>query len=166
MAEISPKKDDKTYFLSILKDLCKGYNLPFHILAGIIETESNWNTYALRYEPRFAYIEDPLKYCKRNKITRITEKFCQMNSWGLGQVIGATARGQGFDGPLVRLCEPEIGLDIACKVYKSKRDRYPAEDRCIASYNSGSPRYNDEGKFINQDYVDKVYANAVKYQNI
>lgn len=166
MLEIIPKKDDKLYFLSILKDLAKGYDIKFPIIAGIIETESSWNTYAVRYEPRFAYIEDPLIYCKKNNISRITEKYMQMVSWGLGQVMGGTARTLKFTGPLVRLCEPEIGLDLACKVYKSKCDRYPAEDRCIASYNAGSPQYNDEGNFINQDYVDKVYANSIKYQNM
>ena len=149
--------------MSLLKDLCVGYEISFPVMAAICETESNWDTHASRYEARFKYIQDPVRFAKLNKITTDTEKNQQMTSWGIAQIMGASARGCGYKGPLVRLCEPEIGLNYACLYFKNNCDRYPAIDRKISAYNAGAPRY-DRGRLSNQEYVDKVMSCMRNYE--
>lgn len=155
MVDFSAKKD-KPYFLSILKDLCVSYEIDFPTMAAICEHESSWNPYATRYEARFQYLSEFYKYARANKISTDTEKSQQMTSWGLGQLMGANARQMSYDGPLVRLCEPEINLNLVCKFFKKTCDRYPTLEKKISAYNAGSPQYDANGKLKNQDYVDTV----------
>ncbi len=161
------KKDDhlpdKEFFIGVVRDLCKGYGIDFTIMAAICETESNWNPYATRYEARFKYISEIQGYARVNHITVDTEKIQQMTSWGIGQIMGATARSMGYSGPLVRLCEPELGLEYACMYFKNNCDRFPSNDRKIAAYNAGSPRY-DRHKLTNQVYVDLVMSKCKNYE--
>lgn len=92
-----------------------------------------------------------------NRITIDTERISQMISWGLMQIMGSVARESGFhDGVLCKLIWPNANLDIGCKLIRRIFDRYADIDKVVAAYNAGSARYDENGAFVNQDYVDKV----------
>jgi hypothetical protein len=159
---VDPK--DKERYLSILEGLCKPYGINFSIMAAICEHESSWDTYAIKFEPRFKYIETPGKYVHINNDLD-TEKNLQMCSWGIGQIMGATARTLGFNDSLLKLLKPEIGLEYACKYFNKVCNPYPTDDKKIAAYNRGSIAYTKDGKFVNQNYVDAVNLIIKKYRN-
>jgi soluble lytic murein transglycosylase-like protein len=72
------------------------------------------------------------------------------------QVMGQVARENGFTGPyLTRLCNPEVGLDVGCKVLRRKIDASGGD------LQKGLLRYNGGG---NPDYADEVRARITKYQ--
>ncbi len=50
---------------------------------------------------------------------------------------------------------PEVNASIAAQILREKLNKYKKIELVIASYNSGSPRYN-KGKLINALYVQKV----------
>jgi len=136
------------------------HGLPQGIIAAICQTESAFNTYAIRYKPDFftTYVAP----CKFNPIPPCsfrTEKRARSMSWGLMQVMGQVARERGFAGPyLSALCEPEIGLDYGCRHIRHLADIYLFEYGwygVISAYNAGSPMITG-GKFNNQGYVDNV----------
>jgi soluble lytic murein transglycosylase-like protein len=96
------------------------------LVCAVIEQESAWNTWAVRYEPGFLsrYVAPLYTAGKLNA----TEAYTRSMSWGLMQVMGQVARENGFSGPsLVQLCDPETGIEFGCHVLaahlaKSKGD--------------------------------------------
>ena len=127
------------------------YALPSNLVRAICQVESNFEPYAFRYEPQY-------KWLVGDKLTMtVTEKFGQMCSWGLMQVMGGVAREYHFTGPLPALCEPAIGLNYGCRHLKKFFEQHGNWEDAVASYNAGSPR-KVAGVFLNQDYVKKVMA--------
>lgn len=145
--------------------------LPVGLVAAIIEVESGWDTYAMRYEPVFAarYITRELVQ-PRGVCTRLTEELSLAMSWGLMQIMGQTARELGFDRPyLAALCDPAPGIEYGCRLLRQKWQRYAKEygvGGVISAYNAGKPRTNDRGQWVNQDYVDKVKSAWDKYAKL
>lgn len=132
-------------------------NVPFdyRLMDAIITTESGWNPWAVRFEPNYRYIMTPKEFAKKHGISEDTEVTLQKISWGLGQVMGATARSNGFTGPLNSLCDPKLAIDQAVLVMKKICLRFETLEERISAYNAGTPSTVD-GKFKNQAYVDKV----------
>lgn len=129
------------------------------LLDAIVVVESDYDQWAVRYEPTYRFIDGAGKWAARNGITTDTEMTCQRMSWGLAQIMGGTARGLGYSGPLTRLLDPEINLDYAARLLKQIATRYPKNiDEQVAAYNAGSARRNETGQFVNQGYVDLVRA--------
>lgn len=156
----------KEYLMDIVKTECKflGFN-DVALIYAIIETESGWNPYAVRYEPNWRYlIEIPDKMLNALGITRDTEKQLQKFSWGLMQVMGSVARELNFTGLLTELVNPRINVNLGVRHFKRFLGKYKNLEDAIASYNAGSPRKREDGKYINQQYVDKVLANYKKYK--
>lgn len=122
---------------------------------SIVAQESQGDTDAVRYEPKSSLIYTPSIYAKKLNITFDTEMTLQHMSYGLCQVMGFKAREMGFDGPLFHLTQPEIGLEYGCRALAGFTKKYVYPEDAIASFNAGSPRYNN-GKYINQAYVDEV----------
>lgn len=85
------------------------------LICAVVEQESAWNSFAMRYEPAFrARYVAPLGL-------PITEEVARSISWGLMQVMGQVARENGFDGKfLSALCDPAAGLDCGCRVLAAK----------------------------------------------
>src|SRR5262245_1759677 len=85
------------------------------LFCALCDHESvGWKPWAIRYEPAFfsRYVA-PLY--TNNKISA-TEAFARSFSYGLGQIMGQTARELGFDGEyLTELCDPEVGLEYAAR---------------------------------------------------
>lgn len=148
---------DKQDVLDQVTDITDTLSVDTATMLAIIETESSFNTWAVRYEPAFRYIDTSKDWAKICRITKDTEEFLQKCSWGLGQLMGGSARALGMRGPLQSLCDPEVGIFWAAVHLKKLIDKYPKPSDHIAAYNAGSPRFKD-GAYVNQEYVDKVLA--------
>ncbi len=121
------------------------------IVCAIIEQESSWNTWAVRFEPEFErrYIHPSLP------MAPTTEELCLAVSWGLMQVMGKTAREHGFTGKFLNaLCEPEIGISIGCAIFAEKLAKTKGvPERALLLWNGGA----------NVDYPKEVMARIPHY---
>jgi len=138
------------------------YDIDPKLVKAIIEVESSNEVYAVRHEPYFRWLYNVEDYTGLQ--TTATEETMQKTSWGLMQIMGATARELGFEGRfLVELINPETNIEYGCKYLAGLRDRFQHldsqiaifDDNKVAAYNAGSPR-RENGEFVNQDYVDKI----------
>jgi soluble lytic murein transglycosylase-like protein len=143
----------KEALISLAHQKAEKYGLDSALVCSIVEQESNWNPFAVRYEPGFytKYIIPSLEVGHFGP----TEGICRATSWGLCQVMGQTAREVGFGGPfLSELCDPERGLDIGCKylsVLYSKTENNMRE--ALLRWNGGG----------NEAYPDQVIARMTTY---
>jgi len=135
------------------------YNLPPSLVGAIIQTESNWSHYAIRYEPLFKERLKVEYYAKINKISKDTERFLQACSIGVMQTMGVVARELLFEENLLLLTKPEISINLGCKKLHLLMRKYGNVNDAIAAYNAGSPRFLSNGNYENQEYVDKVKKN-------
>jgi soluble lytic murein transglycosylase-like protein len=69
------------------------------LVCAVVEQESGWNTWAMRYEPAF-FTKYVAPLYTNNKIAA-TEAWARGFSWGLMQVMGQVARESGFDALLL-----------------------------------------------------------------
>lgn len=156
----------------LITKAARQHGIPSKLLKAIVEVESAGDPWAVRYEPNFRWLwniaeDEPWKGDTQDDsvpapagASEPTERRCQAMSFGLVQIMGATARELGFDGPfLTQLCDPELNLEYGCKYLKRLYRRFGGEygwEGIAAAYNAGSPRKTDDGSWENQDYVDKV----------
>lgn len=121
------------------------------LVCAVIEQESSWDTYALRYEPAFRsrYVA-PLGL-------PLSEEIARSISWGLMQVMGQVAREHGFSGAfLSALCNPANGLAIGCAVLASKISQASGDlPRALALWNGGA----------NPNYASEVLARLPNYRS-
>jgi len=124
------------------------------VVCAIVEQESSWNPWALRYEPAFyeKYIAPQLA---RGNIVDLTESHARAFSWGLMQVMGQAAREHGFNGAsLAALCDPAAGIEIGCRVFAAKLAAAEGNvARALLLWNGGG----------NQDYPAAVLVRAGHY---
>ncbi len=85
------------------------------LVCAIIEQESNFNPWAIRFEPGFLQ-----RYVIPLNLTNPTETYARSTSWGLMQLMGQSARELGYTGNLSRLCEPETGIPWGCMHFRHK----------------------------------------------
>lgn len=148
---------DKTAVKTLIQSIAPKYNLDPKLITAFVQVESNFDTWAVRYEDHFEYIFNAELFAKANRITEATETQCQKMSWGLMQIMGGTARGLGYKGPLTALTDGEYNLHLACKYLVQLGRRYPGHSAdIISAYNAGSVRLRPDGDYSNQDYVEKV----------
>lgn len=148
---------DKEIYKILIKEAQENFIDPM-LCVAIATVESNWNPWAVRYEPQWNYLFKPEYFAKRLAITQSTESVLQSCSWGLMQVMGSVARELGFSEPLQQLCGPSYGVEIGCKKLFELKKKYKKEQDIIAAYNAGSPVLTMDGKYKNQNYVDKVVS--------
>ena len=118
------------------------------LFCAVIEQESNWNPWAMRFEPGF------LEHYIKQMPVRETEKIARSTSWGLCQVMGQVAREHGFDKPfLSMLCDPATGLEMGARVLRDKLKSRTIEDGLLR-WNGGA----------NKNYPSEVLARMVRYQ--
>ena len=108
------------------------------LVCAVIEQESAWNPWAMRYEPAF-FSKYVAPLYTNNKITA-TEAYARGFSWGLMQVMGQVARESGFDAQfLSSLCDPEQALAVGCKVLRKKFDAASGDTtRALLAWNGGA----------------------------
>ena len=144
---------------SIVKQLCNMNNVDYDLVYSMITVESNWNTFACRYEPNTdKYVHNSYLHAQNNNITGLTESMLQKTSFGLMQVMGFLACDLGMRGMITELCDPNIGVLYGIKYLKKKLEQYGDESAAVAAYNAGTAKKLDSGMFVNQRYVDRVFS--------
>ena len=126
------------------------------LIMAIVSIESGGDRCATRYESHYNYLFKPETFAKINRITENTEIMQQKTSWGLMQSMGGVAREYKFIGPLVRLCEPRLGLKYGIDHLTKFIDKYGIVEDAISAYNQGGNYKKEDGSFKNQSYVDKI----------
>jgi soluble lytic murein transglycosylase-like protein len=124
------------------------------LVAAVCRVESNFDTWAMRFEPGWRWWITPARWARLVGVSRRTEEVAQACSWGLMQVMGATARSMhGFASDLPRLCIPEVGLDVGCRHLALLIKRHGTIQRALSAYNTGRPQTR-QGAY----YTEKVLA--------
>lgn len=119
------------------------------LACAIVEQESAWNVWAIRYEPDFYQ-----RYEAAQKLTP-TEKTARALSWGLFQTMGQVVREAGFKGDLASLCDPTISVQWGLTVWKKKLQIAGGDvTKGLLFWNGGS----------NANYPAEVLARVPKYQ--
>src|SRR6267154_1467813 len=134
------------------------FRLDVNLIRAIIQVESNWNTWAVRYEPSYKYLYFPRELANQLRITEITMETLQKMSFGLMQVLGAVAMELGLTQNPAMLTDPAIGIFYGCKKLRQLFDKYADESDVISAYNQGSARKTEGGLYQNTVYVDRVHA--------
>ena len=153
--------------LALAHDAAQAHALWPELVCALIEQESSWNRWAVRYEPAFykRYIEPQMAQPSgedsnhRARTHRAplsdTEARARAFSWGLMQVMGQVAREHGFSGySLAELCDPATGLDVGCRVLAAKLAAAEGNVvRALLLWNGGG----------NRNYPDAVLARTHRY---
>jgi len=128
----------------IINEMGAKYNVEPALIKAHIKQESNWDVNASRFE---AHKGDA--------------------SWGLMQLLLATAREVSGSPNLTttQLIQPRVNIEAGTKFIAQLQKRFGNMRDAIAAYNAGSPRLNPKtGKYINQEYVDRVTNNYNTYK--
>jgi soluble lytic murein transglycosylase-like protein len=156
-------------FVALAQRAAEVHGLWPELACAIVEQESAWNPWALRYEPAFydKYIATSLTARRPDhQASRLaaltspeipddpTESRARAFSWGLMQVMGQVAREHGFAGALASLCDPAVGLEIGCRVFATKLAAAEGNvTRALLLWNGAG----------NQDYPAAVLARTARY---
>ena len=143
------------------------YGLPPALVKAVIQIESSGNTWAARYEPAYysRYIAGKGRAVPAG-VSRDTEEHSQATSYGLMQVMGGTARDEGFKGKfLTELCDPNVGIQFGCKHLSTHAKKFTKAaghgwDSVLAAYNGGQGAVKAPGSFTEAttNYVNKIKA--------
>ncbi|HYL64436.1 MAG TPA: lytic transglycosylase domain-containing protein [Candidatus Methylomirabilis sp.] len=128
--------------LALARRAAAAQSLDPALVCAVVEQESGWNPWAMRYEPAF-FAKYVANLYTNNKISA-SEAYARGFSWGLMQVMGQVARESGFDALfLSALCDPEQGLATGCKVLRKKFDAMAGDTtRALLAWNGGAnPAY-------------------------
>ena len=148
--------------MRLIEAAAAAHGLPVKLVAAVVGVESGGNAWSIRYEPQFyeRYVSGNSQVRAVRPCSLETERRAQAMSWGLMQVMGATARGLGYaEAFLSRLTDPHAGLEFGCRLLARLAKRHLAEHGwpgVVAAYNAGSVRFGPGGCFVNQSYVDKI----------
>lgn len=128
----------------------KTHGLDSNLVCAVVEQESSWEPWSIRFEPRFkARYVDPLNLSD-------TEATARSFSWGLMQLMGEVARELGYRDHLAKLCDPATGLEWGCQLLVKKLALAKGD------VHQGLQYWNGGG---NPDYADQVLARLPKYAN-
>jgi hypothetical protein len=139
--------------IAAAQKIAASHGLTPRIFCGLVERESAWNPWEIRYEPKF-YEEYVQKQVDAGKIHDETEARARAFSWGLCQVMGEDAREMGYAGNLAQLCDPETGLEYGARLLIHEITRSGA------NISAALERYNGGG---NPNYAAEVLKLAEKY---
>ena len=101
--------------IEMAKTIATNHSLDPALICAVVEQESSWNTFAIRYEPEFY-----LHYVRPLAGLSATEAYARAFSWGLLQLLGECARENGYTGDLAALCDPGTGLNAGCVHFARK----------------------------------------------
>jgi soluble lytic murein transglycosylase-like protein len=113
------------------------------LVCSVVEQESAWDTFAVRFEPPF--LEKYIKPIAQHMPP--TEEMTRSMSFGLMQLMGEVARELGFAGHfLTSLCDPATGLEYGCRHLKNKLDHAGGDvtNALLAWNGGGNPNYAKE----------------------
>lgn len=138
---------------------CEKYKVEVALVKAIIEQESKFNPFAMRVENKLTnqdwYNKLLTEREKKNKYS-----YCSL---GIMQVLYGIAKSEGYKGNQYALLgNVSSGIEFGVKHLASITKKYYYIESVISAYNCGVPK-KEKGKFINQDYVDKVLINYKKF---
>jgi soluble lytic murein transglycosylase-like protein len=141
-----PTKED---LIALAKAAAIRHMLAAPLVCAVVEQESGWNAWAVRYEPAFR-----VRYVAPLHLPPTLEVCCSI-SWGLMQLMGQCAIEDGYPGKIPALCDPATGLEWGCvhlvkKISEARGDPH----RGLELWNGGG----------NKDYADQVFARVPRYQ--
>ena len=137
-------------FIELAKQAATAHGLDPVLVCAVVEQESGWNPWAVRWEPAFF-----MRYVQSIKNLSPTEAETRAFSWGLMQLMGQVAREHGFANTyLASLCDPATGLDWGCLHLKARID-FAGGD-----ITKGLQFWNGGG---NPNYATEVLARMPKY---
>ena len=147
---------------SLIAKMADRYSLPPAIVEAVIQVESAGNPWAIRHEPAFydRYVKGK-GHKVQSPCSRDTEERARAMSFGLMQVMGQTAREEGFSGTYIaELCDPAVGIEFGCKHLATHASRFPAPrygwDAVCAAYNGGAGAVHGPGSYRNPEYPSKI----------
>lgn len=137
----------RTEIIDLVRKVCG--DLDPVLVCAIIEQESGFDPWAIRYEPAFY-----TKYVEPLKGLSVTEAHGRAFSWGLMQCMGQVAREVGYKGQFAQLCSPETGITIGCTVFDGKMRAARGDvHQALLYWNGGS----------NKEYPGQVMARVSKF---
>jgi soluble lytic murein transglycosylase-like protein len=165
-----------TYLLpyrSEIESAATQYALPPALIAAVIQEESRFEMWATRVEPRYLRNAKVRREAARwtsshrSPPTTTTELHDRSRSYGLMQVMGETAREQGFSAPyLAELYLPKNATLHGAILLRHLLDRYHKDTlAAISAYNQGSAR-KQSGVFANARYVYRVVIAWRAYERL
>ena len=133
-------------FWQLIRGTAQTHGLDPFTVAAIVARESEGNPWAMRREPSYPHLFDleAGRAVRRRDISVSTfpgghaEFLGQTQSWGLMQVMGATARELGHAGPFATLLDPATNLGLGCRYLASLQARWGEFDG-LAAYHAGNP---------------------------
>ncbi len=165
----------------LIAEMGARYTLPGPIVLALVQVESGYCPDAWNPEPRYNYLWDVKANRPFRRLTSVelaskyppkdfpappgvdpdAEYWGQQASWGLGQIMGANARGLGYQGRFLPglAASASEGLLYALLHLAKLRDRFfsvAGWPGVVAAYNAGSPRKTPAGTWENQAYVDRI----------
>lgn len=133
-----------------IKEAADGVKVRPSLLMGLAWKESSFSWWAAKFEPGYPYLWDT----KNNKPTRVeaetgaigmaspaTELTFQRTSWGVLQIMGATAREFGFrEALLSHLLDVRLGAQYGAKYLAFLLRRHAGDEAdALSAYNAGAP---------------------------
>jgi soluble lytic murein transglycosylase-like protein len=180
MSTTSTNSPTRADLIALARAAAESHQLDAALVCAICEQESEWNPWAIRYEPAF-YLHYVAPQLAAGQIS-ITEAEARAFSWGLMQVMGQVAREHNFGvlsstklapnpqsslppqmhspngtvgAPLAQLCDPACGIDVGCTVFAAKLlAAHGDATRALQLWNGGG----------NPDYAAEVLARVARYQ--
>ncbi len=141
--------------IELARRIAATHGLEPALVCAVIEQESAWNPWAVRYEPGFLsrYVA-PLYTAGK---LSATEAYTRSMSWGLMQVMGQVARESGFAGQsLAELCDPETSLEFGCRILAARLARARGDvASALLAWNGGA----------NANYAAEVLARTPNYSS-
>jgi len=147
---------DKNLFKNnLIFDTATRYNLSANVVYGVCVSESSMNQYAARYEDGYKWLYKP-ESVKPAGCSLATEIEFQKTSLGIMQVMGSVYRELGYSGWLAAVFgDVATQLDYGCRHLANKIKKYGFLEG-VLSYNSGSPRKDANGNYVNLAYLTRV----------
>lgn len=153
---LSTREADATWRLSVnqafvdmVKTKATSLGIDPALACAIVEQESAWNPWSIRYEPAFQ------KRYEDNKGHTPTEATARSMSWGLFQTMGETVRSIGYKGDIPQLCDVDTGITWGLLVLQTKLKLSNGDvTKGLLYWNGGG----------NPSYPAQVLARVPKYQ--
>jgi soluble lytic murein transglycosylase-like protein len=144
---------DKGALVALARQKAAEHGLDPALVLAVCEQESGWEPWAIRYEPEFMRRYIAPQYVKGGMTA--TEAWTRAMSFGLMQIVGETAREEGFEGRfLSELCDPSTGLEFGCRKLGRVLSKHPGDDAAaLQAWNGGG----------NANYAAEVMARLSNY---
>jgi soluble lytic murein transglycosylase-like protein len=124
--------------IDLARHIAAEHSLDPQLVCAVVEQESAWNPWAVRYESGFLsrYVA-PLYTAGK---LSATEAYTRAMSWGLMQVMGQVAREFGFKGTsLSELCDPPAGIEFGCRILSARLARAKGDvPAALLAWNGGA----------------------------